>query len=337
MWSKIIGHNQQIVQLKKALLGARIPNAYLFSGPHGVGKRLAADTFAGALVCDEAKKNERGPCSVCNPCRKVLGGTHPDVFIVTPESEQKNIETDERGKKAKPSENLKIEQMRVLQAGLQYHPLEAGAKLAIIDEADKMTDASANSLLKILEEPPPATHFILISAKPMTILPTIRSRCMNLSFGPILDGPLAEKISEASGVPQKEAMRIARLSGGSLGLALSIEPEFIGSVLGRFTVLQKKASSADIMETAEGWSHEEPKRARLILDIVASWYRDIVLFYAIGKESALINPEVANLPRDITYERALAKLKFVSKVRGLMDASVNKQLMFEDLLFTLAS
>lgn len=337
MWSKIIGHNAQTEQLKKALAGARLPNAYLFYGPRGVGKRRTADTLAAALVCSDAPSNKWNPCGVCAACKKAAAESHPDVFIVEPESQQKIAEGADNDKKKAPSENLKIEQIRELQSKLQFHPLEAKSKIAIVDEADRMTEATANSMLKILEEPPPATHFVLISARPQTLLPTIRSRCISLGFGPIPENSIAQKVIELKGASALEAARIAKLSGGSLGAALSIEPDLIGSVLGRFAALQKKGSSADVIETAEGWSHEDAGQTKLVLDILASWYRDIIRFQVTGSKNDLIHPEVVASSSGITQKRAWDALLQVSYARRAMDTTANKQLMFEDLLFTLTS
>lgn len=337
MWSKIIGHNAQIEQLRKALAGARLPNAYLFYGPRGVGKRKTADTLAAALACNDAPSSEWNPCGLCAACKKAAAESHPDVFIVEPETQQKNPPDDVKNGKRAPSENLKIEQIRELQSKLQFHPLEAKSKIAIVDEADRMTEATANSMLKILEEPPPATHFVLISTKPRTLLPTIRSRCISLGFGPVPDDLIAKKVIEVKGAPGPDAARIAKISGGSPGLALSIEPEFVVSVLGRFAALQKKGSSADVIETAEGWSHEESERAKLVLDILASWYRDIIRFQVTGYEKDLIHPEAAHGSSCITQKRAWDALFQVSEARRAMDTTANKQLMFENLLFTLTS
>lgn len=338
MWNKIIGHSHQIEQLKKALRSGHLPNAYLFTGPRGVGKRTVADMVASAMVCQSAGSVGPVLCGTCVPCLKVKAGTHPDVFVIEPESQQKIPEgqgaDSEKGKKQK-SENLKIEQMRELQTLLQYHPLEAKAKVAIIDECDRMTDATANSLLKILEEPPKVTHFILISAMPHMLLPTIRSRCRAMAFGPLADEDIARAVGGSGQVPAAEARRIARLSGGSLGTALAIDPDFVSETMNRFATLLKGGDNADVLEVAEGWSRGEPEELRLIFDILASFYRDILCIQALGESVEVVNDNAVEMAKKIGPRKAERAVSEIQAARRTLETTANKQLMFENLLFNL--
>lgn len=339
MWSSIIGHERQIDRLRKALASGRLPSAWLFAGPRGVGKRRTADVLAAAIACGEAAGRGGDPCGSCAACRKVAAQNHPDVFVVEPESEQETGVTGHDNKRKstkKLSETLKVEQIRDLQARLQFHPLEARAKLAIIDESDRMSESTANSLLKILEEPPAATHFVLISTRPDALLPTIRSRTSRLDFGPLSDEQIAGALSRGGGMTREEAQRISRLSGGSLGQALALDPDFIGQTLGRFLALGPRGNSSDIFETAEEWSHRPPPEQRLLFDLLASFYRDLLRLQATGDTSALIHPEAMGaLPRT-SHARAERALSEIEAARRSLETSANKQLMFETLLFSLA-
>ncbi len=226
---------------------------------------------------------------------------------------------------------------RALQSALQFHPLEAKAKLAIIDDADRMNASTANSLLKILEEPPPLTHFALVSTMPNSLLPTIRSRSARLDFGPLSDGEIAAKIASERGVAREEALRIARLSGGSLGTALAIDPEFLSDTIGRFLTLCRKASTADVLATAEGWSHRAPGEIRLTFDLLASFYRDCLRIAAAGGEVSAAHPEAFEMAPRIGAARASRALSDIDSARRSFDTTANKQLMFENLLFSLTS
>jgi len=315
---KIVGHNSQISQLKKAVAAGRLPNAYLFSGPKGIGKRLVADMLAAVIACPTSGKNDHEACGICAACIKVAGGNHPDQFL---------IEAD--------GESIKIDQIRELQGKVQFHPLESPAKLVIIDDADKMTDSAANSLLKLLEEPPSFTHIILISSMPHRLLPTIRSRCQSIPFAPLGDGKIADFLKAENRVPEKEALRIARMSGGSLGTALTIDSEFVDGIIGRLLALTRRASSADIIETAHVWSHEDPERIRLILDILASWYRDILRCQATGEANTVIHPETIDASLKVPLCRTERNISEITMARTGLDYNANKQLMFEHLLFSL--
>ncbi len=300
MWSDIIGHERQIETLKKSLADGRLPHAWLFSGIRGVGKRLVAETLAAAICCPHSNP----PCGSCVSCTKVANKVHPDVFLVEPDGQR-----------------LKIDQMRTLAQKVQFHPLESTAKVAIIDDADSMTEAAANSLLKVLEEPPSATHFILVTAAAHRLLPTIRSRCRRVNFLPLDDEIVASYLRNLGGWERDEARRAATLAQGSLGLAKQLVPEFVEDILGRFETLVGRANAADIIATSEAWAGEAP-RAALILDLLAGWCRD------------RLRAEAREEMDDGKAQRLLDSLRQIAEARDVADTTANKQLMFEQLLFS---
>jgi DNA polymerase-3 subunit delta' len=285
---RIIGHKPQMEMLQKVVEEKRLPNAWLFAGIRGIGKRLVAEEIATAILRSD----------------KVASHTHPDLFIVEPEKQR-----------------LLINQMRELAQKVQFHPLEANAKVAIIDDADTMTDAAANSLLKLIEEPPSSTHFILITAATHRVLPTIRSRCQIVSFAPLPDDEIARFLMEEDDLSEGDAARLASIAQGSLGLARSITPEFIDEVIGRFEALKNNASAADVCSASEVWAGEADK-ASLVLDLLAGWYRDRL------RQSVNVKGDTFDT------KSALDALKMVENARYLVDTTANKQLMFEQLLFS---
>lgn len=326
MFSQIISHKRQIDQLRKALASGRLPNAYIFAGPSGIGKRLVANALVQAALCENKNQDDQEPCGSCIACRKLVSGNHPDFFPIEPEFSERGV-----------VQSIKIDTIRELQSSLRFSPLEAQMKIVVIDGADRLMEAAANSLLKILEEPPPATHFILITPYPHRLLPTIRSRCQHMSFTPLPEKALAQEISKRQSISAQEAMRIAKLSGGSLGVALELEPDFVEEILGRFLTLTNRASSADIIETAQAWKEMDVKKTKLIFDLLASWYRDVLRYQATGKESELIHPEAASYKEPQRISRLIQNLASISTARLAADTSANKQLMFEQLLFSLTS
>lgn len=317
---KIIGHEQQMEQLKKAALQGRLPNAYLFCGPKGVGKRSTANWFSKALVCEHTKDACVEACGNCAGCKKSANGNHPDQFVLEPDGEW-----------------IKIDQVRELQASLQFHPLESRVKLAIIDDADRMTDAASNSLLKTLEEPPAFTHFILISSLPHRLLPTIRSRCQTMVFRPLCDQSVADLLASKNHLPKDEALRLARLAGGSLGAALSMDADLVDETIGKLLALIERGASADIIEASQGMANETMDRTLLALDILATWYRDALRYRATGDASAIIHPQAIKFSEKIQNHAAEKNLEEIAKARASVESNANKQLMFEQLLFTLAS
>ena len=156
MFKDIIGHNEIIKRLKNIISSGRIANAYVFSGPPEVGKEFVAINFAKSLNC---LADTEKPCDKCISCKKIDSGNHPDVRQIKPEGTK-----------------LKIDQMRLLQKQGNYRAVEGKYKIYIINESEKMTPEAANSLLKILEEPPGTMVLILITSMYNALLPTIRSR-----------------------------------------------------------------------------------------------------------------------------------------------------------------
>jgi DNA polymerase-3 subunit delta' len=326
MWSHIIGHKKQIEQLRSALASGRLHSAYLFAGPSGIGKRRVADALAAAALCEKAPAADFDACGTCPACVKLASGNHPDFFLLSPE-------TSERG----AVQHIRIDAVRELQSRLKFPPLEASRKIAVVDGADHMMEAAANALLKTLEEPTPSTHFMLITSYPQRLLATIRSRSCLMSFSPLPEEQLAARIAADKGISREEATTIARLSGGSMGLATALDPAFIAEVLARFTPLADRASSADIIETSQAWKDLGLDKTLLLFDLMASWYRDILRFKVSGRANELIHPEAAQKAGCFDIPRILRNLSSINGARLAAETSANKQLMFEQLLFSLAS
>lgn len=310
MWSDIFGHKRQIEEMRRALETGRLHNAYLFSGLAGIGKRRVAETFVSALFC------ERSPdaCGACAQCAKIKNRSHPDAFFIEPKTEK-----------------ILIEQVRELQQKLKFHPLEGASKVVLMDDADMLTEAAANSLLKVLEEPPRRTHFILVTAFPHKLLPTIRSRCQKMVFSPLTAGDVSGYLVAEKGMDRKEADRIAGLSEGSIGSVSELEGEFVDMVVERLKTLLAGANASDIIALAETWAKEN-EQPHLIIDLIMRFYRDAMYGRSTGAGSSrggapfLERRSISKLEQD---------LRSISGVRDALATTANKQLLFEQLLFTL--
>lgn len=209
-WDKIIGHRKNIEHLKHLAETGRMPHALLFYGTDGIGKRQIAEVFAAAVLCKAGKR----PCGICESCRALFGdeSVHPDYFFVAPEVHGKSTRA------------IRIEQIRKLETELSRLPVLSARRAVIIDNADLMNEAAANSLLKTLEEPAGEAVFILIAPSKESLLPTIVSRCMPISFGVL---KMAEVIAvlKQKGIAEEIAGGVAALAGGSAGKALSLLEE----------------------------------------------------------------------------------------------------------------
>jgi DNA polymerase III delta' subunit len=200
----ILGQARVVDVLRAALAAGKVHHAYLFEGPVGSGKATTARALAMALNCERG----RDGCGACDPCLKIIGGTHPDFlsFDMTPKG--------------------LTERVRDLVGVLGFRPHEGRARVVVLDPAEALVGASeqaqaANVLLKTLEEPPAATHFVLVTAEPKRLPITVRSRCQRLRFRPLADEDAARLHAEDE---EAQAARAARRDAAARLLEVAKKP-----------------------------------------------------------------------------------------------------------------
>jgi DNA polymerase-3 subunit delta' len=212
----VVGQDGACDVLASALRSKRVPHAYLFVGPEGVGKRTVALRWAQALHCS-APPAPAAACGACSDCRKVLGFTHPDVLWVDFEFQSRLLEEPPEKQRA-----LKIDTVREMGHLLRLKPLESRVKTAFLEPADQLVEVAAHALLKILEEPPPSTHIVLLAQDPSQLLGTLRSRCQWVRFRPLPTSVLVGQLqSRVAGLSDDDARAAALQSEGSLRRALA--------------------------------------------------------------------------------------------------------------------
>lgn len=320
----IIGHDRALNILKGCIVKERIPHALLFAGDEGIGKRLAAVNFAKTLNClkpaeddlfsfgaeeeDGSGIDETDACDKCPSCSKIDSGNHPDVFIIGPEGDGRQIT---------------VSSVRKLEESLSYKPFEGRWKIAVIDNADRLNQSAANAFLQTLEEPSPQSILILVSSRPEVILPTIRSRCQRVNFAPLpvdmMSGLLREKFGESD---PGQAMLQSMLSGGRLGYALNDD------------MMRKRDWSFDVFMQMFGspegdvWSGREDMENWF--DWGQLWLRDIAVFKATGQTGLLINHDKINEIKEISSRAVLVDILKLARelynIRGRLFFNLNKQL-----------
>lgn len=229
----------------------RLPNALLLCGPRGIGKLALARQFAQRILCEIARADEDS-CGRCDGCRWFAAATHPDFRFLQPEAlaaletpagsdpdsgEEKPASAQKR---AKPSTEIKIEQVRGLSDFLNIGSHRGRRRVVLLHPAEAMNLNAANALLKALEEPSPNAAFILVSHRASQLLPTVRSRCVVMNLG-TPDAALAAGWLAAQGV--KAAERWIRYCGGAPLLAL--EHAQAGRFPGLVTLLSADPESRD--------------------------------------------------------------------------------------------
>lgn len=203
--------------LRRWAESGRLHHCLLFEGPAGVGKAEAARELALLLNCTGSSAGAAPPCGSCWSCRSIAAGSHPDIVTVGLDPER-------------TAPVISVAQVRALLGTLTVQPHSARRRLIVLDPADALTTESANALLKTLEEPPKDTGFILVSALPDTLLPTIRSRCQRVRFRPVPEGEIVAWLV-AQGQEAGPAAAAAALSAGSPGRARGLVEGEAGRIL----------------------------------------------------------------------------------------------------------
>ena len=245
----IQGQPRALAHLQRAIHSGRLASTWIFAGPPGVGKFNAALAMAKTCLCDQPvyKPNREAdesrlvtlpdefiltlPCGTCESCRAVEHGTHPDLHVV---SRQLIRYHDKSGKSKGTTLSIQVIRGEITGDDSEDHRVEARlykrsqrnrGKWFIIDEADLMELPAQNSLLKALEEPPPGSYLIMITASPGELLSTIRSRSQIVLFAALPEAVMVTVLIQR-GASTEQSRLLARLSGGSLGRALGwFDPE----------------------------------------------------------------------------------------------------------------
>lgn len=293
-FSDVIAQDRAVGALRAALRRGALHHAYLFGGPPGTGKARAARVLAQAANCDGGTEGPGGfreePCGTCRPCRKIEADNHPDVLWLAEERIMAKAGRWEPKAGRSPSKDIVVDQVRdLVDHRLSMKRFEGRRRFVLIDPADAMNPQAQNALLKTLEEPPDDTTLVLMAGSPDALLPTIRSRCLRIPFGPIPDDLVVCRL-EAEGRSAAEARLAAALAGGSLGRALALDPDELEAL--RDAVRTAAGLDAD---DALGWlafarAHGEDRaQAAELCELLAIWLRDVLAAQAGGGSPALLD------------------------------------------------
>jgi len=305
-FAAIVGQQQAIAALRRALARNRLPHAILFHGPIGVGKATTAGILAQALNC--AERGFADACGVCASCRKVARGLHPDVLWVAPQRGSIRLgQVSPRRSEASDAEPAN----EPIVSWVGYRPYEGRRRVVVIDDAHTMNASAQNALLKTLEEPPPSSMLVLVTPAPASLLPTIRSRCQPLRFQPLPPALLRQHLEEVGGLPGEEARLRAALAAGSLGRAIDLDLDDHGERrdVAQAAVEDARDGGAALLATAEtllaaGAGERKIDQAASAIAAVRDVLRDLLVLAAADDEAL-----VANLDRAAEWRDWAAKIE----------------------------
>ncbi len=325
-FAEILGQAEALRQLKSAIESGRLAHAYLFEGPRGVGKSLAARALARMLLCPE-----KGACKGCDTCRRIAEHTHP---LVRTYGLQKN------------SRNIGVDAIRDdLIPFFSFSSAPGEYKIAIVDPADALSPEAANMLLKTLEEPGQWSLLVLLTITAEALLPTIRSRCQRIRFGRIPDRLIVERLKEKMEIAPDHARVVAKLSGGSMGRAFELAGRdfaawrvrlldaFAGLITGGADPVETAKTLLEIARETTRGLQEQRVEVQQMLGLLLSYVRDL----AIAEEKCdnlLLNDDRQTLAAEaavLDEERVFEIFDRIFETKDDIDSNINIQLALQGL------
>ncbi|NPV26884.1 MAG: DNA polymerase III subunit delta' [Firmicutes bacterium] len=318
---EILGQDIAVNQLQNALRQNRISHGYLFVGPDGVGKRTTALAFAQALNC-LTRENGDG-CGRCASCLKLAHGNHPNLHLIEPEGS-----------------TLRIQQIRAVQQSAQYRQLDAGWKVFVFLEADKLTLPAANSLLKVLEEPPANTVLILITKHTFGLLPTVLSRCQKISFTHLSASVIRELLITRHWLPAERASFVAALAGGNMTTALAAAEsgellQWREEAIGFLATLQTQPTPTIFQRVDQ--LERERERLGWLLETMILWCRDALLWQETHDRTLLVNTDKVEeiMKVSLNSNQLVQVLQALHEARRYLQQNANVRLTLESLFIEL--
>ena len=310
--------------LKNALERGRVPTAYLFTGPQGCGRMMAALATAASLNCLSGAI----ACGTCSSCLLYAAGNHPDLHLIGLSEGKRQIG---------------IEQVRENILERAYlKPMSGSTSTFIVQDANLMNMNASNAFLKTLEEPPTTSYFVLISPDRDSVLPTISSRCQTVSFSP-LPRQVVEDILIEEGIKREDASVLAAMAKGSTKKALAYHATgALQELAEEFEPLSSlhQYGAGQLLDLAQRWGRNR-QDALGVLEFMAQWYRDMMILFEGAPEDQVIH--VAHLSElkkgadRIGGQHLSAILESVEDAREAIEANTNVQLTLDALFLRVRS
>ena len=311
----LLGNERLKDNLETSLRRGHISHFYLISGPAGSGRHTLARLLAAAILCREPD----APCLQCRVCRKVLDGNHPD-FITVDDPEKKTVPVD---------------LIRQARADIFVRPNESDHKIYLFPRAQDMGLPGQNALLKVLEEPPEYGVFLLITDNPERLLPTVRSRCVELELQPLPEDVLLRALHRRFPQAEEETLRAAAIAGGGfLGQAEKLLSE--GFQLPPQTqALAKALADSDSLGVLQVLTPLEKWNRDALIPLVQSWGQLLESALVCRAGGTAVNPAARELAKHRTGRDLHDALLAVQKATEYLQANVSPAAVCGYLLWAL--
>ncbi len=321
VFREIIGQEQIKEHLQSAISAKKVSHAYIINGEKSSGKEFIARVFAMALQCE---KQETDPCQECHSCKQALSGNQPDIIKVMHE---------------KPN-TISVDDIRTqINNDVAIKPYSSPYKIYIMNEAEKMTVQAQNAILKTLEEPPEYAVIILLTTNVNALLPTILSRCVVLNMKPVADDLVRKYLMEQLEVPDYKAEVCVAFARGNIGKAKALaSSEDFENVKSEALSLLKYIQDMELHEITAAIKKINDYKLEIndYLDIMAIWYRDVLLFKATNDVNHLVFREEIQALRRVaqrsSYEGIESVIEALEKAKTRLNANVNFDLTMELLM-----
>ena len=323
-FSEILGHEQIIEHLQNAIKLQKVSHAYILDGEEGAGKNMLARAFAQTLQCERGGTE---PCGECHSCKQAMSGNQSDIITVTNE---------------KPA-SIGVEDIRGQLCGdIQIKPYSSPYKIYIVDEAEKMTVQAQNALLKTIEEPPAYGVIMLLTTNADAFLPTILSRCVTLKLRPVKNEIIRPYLMEKYHIPDYQAEVCTAFARGNVGKAERLaQSEQFAELKSHLLHLLRHLRDMEVYELTEAVRSASEYKTEIndYLDLMALWFRDVLLFKATRQIDGLVFAEEINAisaqAQKSSYEGLERILKALEKAKVRLNANVNFELTMELLMLTI--
>lgn len=311
----------------------QLPHSLLFAGPSGVGKRELADALAARLLCERPRRPHEPACGECPSCVMWASGQHPDFRLLQPDAASEDDEEAEAGgEKKKASKQIRIQQIREVEEFFHVGGHRGGARVCVIDPAEAMNPVTANSLLKVLEEPSISFYFILISHRWRRLLPTLLSRSRRVMFG----RPPAEQ-AECWLAAHKLAAQAQWLPFfGNAPLEIA-EAARTGRLKALDTLVSDLLKPQEPLAQAGHWESLVKTDAALgmeeLVTTVQKWLHDLgqCAVAAPPRYFPQQNKALANIAQRVSLPALIQAQKQVAQLRAWANHPLNPRLFLEDL------